>query len=240
LAQEKKTDYRLNRFLARAGIASRRKSDTLIQEGKVKVNGETVTVPGFRVTENDTVTYQKRRVKLKPSLTAVLNKPHGFETTLSPSSSRSIVGLIKGLPAGTVPIGRLDINTGGLLLLSNDGELVNRLTHPSWEVEREYRVFLKTPPSASTLQLIRKGASIGQGEFSKPLSVRSTGGKSINIVLHTGRNREVRRLLEACSVQLEGLERVRYGPVRINGLKRGEWRLLEGDELKALKRAVKL
>jgi len=235
-----KSDYRLNRFLARSGIASRRKSDLLIQEGMIKVNGETVTVPGYRVSESDTVTYRGRRVRLKPFMTAVLNKPHGFETTLSPNSARSIVKLIKGLPEGIVPVGRLDVNTGGLLLLSNNGELVNRLTHPSWEVEREYRVFLDKPPEPSLLRSLSKGASIGRGEFSKPLSVRSAGGKSICLVLRTGRNREVRRLLEACSIHMEGLERIRYGPIRLKGLKRGEWRLIEGEELNALEKSVRL
>ncbi len=235
-----RTSYRLNRYLARAGIASRRKSDILIQEGRISVNGEIITVPGFRVSKTDEVTYQGNPVKLRPFRTAALNKPHGFETTLSPDSKRSIQQLISGLPPGTVPVGRLDINTGGLLLLSNDGELVNRLTHPSWEVEREYRVFLKNPPGPSAMRSLRKGASIGPGEFSKPLAVKSSGKRSLNIVLRTGRNHEVRRLLEACGLQLEGLERVRYGSVTLKGIERGKWRLLDDAELKALMRTVRL
>ena len=233
-------NYRLNRYLARAGIASRRKSDLLIQEGKISVNGKIITVPGFRVSEIDNVAYLGHPVKLQPLRTAVLNKPHGFETTLSPDSKRSILGLLRGLPPGTVPVGRLDINTGGLLLLSNDGELVNRLTHPSWEVEREYRVFLKSQPGPSALQSLRKGASIGPGEFSKPISVKPSGKKSINVVLRTGRNHEVRRLLEARGIMLEGLERVRYGSVTLKGLQRGKWRLLEGAELRTLMKTVRL
>ncbi len=233
-------NYRLNRYLARAGIASRRKSDLLIQEGKISVNGKIITVLGFRVSEGDNVEYLGHKVKLQPLRTAVLNKPHGFETTLSPDSKRSILGLLRGLPPGTVPVGRLDINTGGLLLLSNDGELVNRLTHPSWEVEREYRVFLRSLPGPSALQSLRKGASIGRSEFSKPISVKSSAKKSINIVLRTGRNHEVRRLLEACGIMLEGLERVRYGSVTLKGLQRGKWRLLEDAELEALMKSVRL
>ena len=241
MAQEKnKPEYRLNRYLARAGIASRRKSDLLIQGGQVSVNGKIVTVPGYRVSGNDKVAYLGHPVKLQPFRTAVLNKPHGFETTLSPDSRRSILMLITGLPPGTVPVGRLDINTGGLLLLSNDGELVNRLTHPSWEVEREYRVFLKNLPGPSALQSLRKGAVIGHREFSKPISVKSSGKNSINVVLRTGRNHEVRRLLEACGIQLEGLERVRYASVTLKGLQRGKWRMLEDDELLNLMKTVKL
>ncbi len=241
MAQGKnKPEYRLNRFLARAGIASRRKSDLLIQGGQVSVNGKIVTVPGYRVSGNDKVAYLGHPVKLQPFRTAVLNKPHGFETTLSPDSRRSILMLITGLPPGTVPVGRLDINTGGLLLLSNDGELVNRLTHPSWEVEREYRVFLKNLPGPSALQSLRKGAVIGHREFSKPISVKSSGKNSINVVLRTGRNHEVRRLLEACGILLEGLERVRYASVTLKGLQRGKWRMLEDAELLDLMKTVKL
>ena len=241
MAQEKnKPEYRLNRYLARSGVASRRKSDILIQGGNVSVNGKIVTVPGFRVSENDKVAYQGYPVKLQPLRTAVLNKPHGFETTMSPDSRRSILKLISGLPPGTVPVGRLDINTGGLLLLSNDGELVNRLTHPSWEIEREYRVFLKKPPGPSALQSLRKGATIGRGEFSKPISVKSSGKNSINVVLRTGRNHEVRRLLEACGIPLEGLERVRYASITLKGVGRGKWRMLTDDELLDLMKTVKL
>ena len=230
----------MNRYLARAGIASRRKSDLLIQGGKISVNGKIITVPGFRVSDVDDVAYLGHPVKLQPFRTALLNKPHGFETTLSPDSKRSILQLIRGLPPGTVPVGRLDINTGGLLLLSNDGELVNRLTHPSWEVEREYRVFLKNQPGPSALKSLRKGASIGRSEFSKPVSVKSSGKNSINVVLRTGRHHEVRRLLETCGIQLEGLERVRYGSVTLKGVERGKWRLLDDDELSALRQIVKL
>ena len=237
---QKKASYRLNRYLARSGVASRRKSDLLIQDGRVSVNGEIITVPGFRVSEVDEVTYQGHPVKLRTHITAVLNKPHGFETTLSPDSKRSILRLISGLPRGTVPVGRLDINTGGLLLLSNDGELVNRLTHPSWKVDREYRICLKSPPGPSTARSLKKGASIGPGEYSKPLAVRISGRNSVNIVLRTGRNREVRRLVEACNLQIEGLERVRYGSITLKGIERGEWRLLDEDELETLMKSVRL
>lgn len=235
-----KNDYRLNRYLARSGIASRRKSDLLIQGGKVSVNGKIVTIPGFRVSNGDKVMYQGETVELQPFRTAVLNKPHGFETTLSPNSKRSILKMISGLPPGTVPVGRLDINTGGLLILSNDGDLVNRLMHPSWEVEREYRIFLKKSPDQSIIRSLRRGASIGPGEFSKPLSVESSGKNSVNIVLLTGRNREVRRLFEVSDIQFEGIERVRYGPITLKGIKRGEWRLLVDDEQRALMKSVKL
>lgn len=238
--QKKDEGFRLNRYLARAGIASRRKSDGLIAEGLVKVNGSIVTSPGYRVMQGDRVTCMGRRVELQPLLTAVLNKPHGYETTLADDAARSISSLMDGLPPGTVPVGRLDVNTGGLLLLSNDGRLVNRLTHPSWEVEREYRVFLDARPEDWMTVRLRKGARIGRGEFSKPVSVRIYDGRSISIVLHTGRNREVRRLIEACGITLSGLERIRYGPISIKGVERGEWRLLTSKELGELESSVGL
>lgn len=238
--QKRAEGFRLNRYLARSGIASRRKSDVLITEGLVKVNGRVETSPGYRVMEGDRVTCMGRRVELQPLMTAALNKPHGYETTLAPDAERSISSLMEGLPPGTVPVGRLDVNTGGLLLLSNDGRLVNRLTHPSWEVEREYRVFLEASPEDRMEVRLRKGARIGRGEFSKPVSVRIYGERSISIVLHTGRNREVRRLFEACGIPLSGLERVRYGPISIRGLERGEWRMLTSKELGELKASVGL
>lgn len=237
---ENRADFRLNRFLARAGIASRRKCDELIQSGLVTVNDKTITVPGFRVTSDDKVICQGRKVKPLAFMTAVLNKPCGYETTLSPASQRSVLQLIKGLPPGTVPVGRLDINTGGLLLLSNDGELVHRLTHPSWQVEREYRLLLKAPPSPDMIRRLRKGIYLGRGEYSNPVSVKITGKNNINIVLHTGKNKEVRRLAEKSQLDLSRLERIRYGPVTLNGLERGSWRPLRAEELEKLKAAVDL
>ena len=238
--QKNSEDCRLNRYLARAGIASRRKCDLLITQGSVQVNGKTVTVPGYRVTDSDRVTYMGSLVERPPLRTAVLNKPRGYETTMAEGSGRTVASLLRGLPPGTVPVGRLDINTGGLLLLSNDGSLANRLMHPSWEVEREYRAFLPAPPDESQLKRLRKGASIGPGQYSRPSSVRRSGDMSVNVVLHTGRNREVRRLFQACRIPLAGLERVRYGPVTLKGLKRGEYRLLTPAELSELRKAVGL
>ncbi len=235
-----KVDFRLNRFLARSGIASRRKCDELIQNGLVSVNDKITTIPGFRVTSDDKVICQGRRVKPLPFVTAVLNKPCGYETTLSPDSQRSVLQLIKGLPPGTVPVGRLDINTGGLLLLSNDGELIYRLTHPSWQIEREYILLLKAPPAPDVIKKLRKGTHLGRGEYSNPVSVKITGKKNVSIVLHTGRNREVRRLAEKSQLELSRLERIRYGPITLNGLERGSWRILRKEELEKLKAVVDL
>lgn len=231
---------RLNRYLARSGVASRRKSDDLIRRGYVTVNGRTVTSPGFRVMDGDRVTFEGSEVRPLPKVTVILNKPHGYETTMAGDSQRGVSRLMRGLPPGTVPVGRLDVNTGGLLILSNDGELVNRLTHPSWEVEREYRVFLPVPPDDNLIRRLGRGARIGPGEFSRPSSVRRSGSRSVSIVIHTGRNREVRRLFDSCGIPFTGLERTRYGPLSIQGIKRGSWRELSAGELRELRASVGL
>lgn len=201
------------------------------------MNGSIVKEPGIRVKTTDKVQCFGEAVEPQPQVTAVLNKPIGYETTLARVGSRSISDLIIDLPPGTVPVGRLDINTGGLLLLSNDGELVYRLTHPSWKVEREYLLKLKTPPSEISLGMLRKGVFIGRGEFSRPDKVYRSGS-NLRIALHTGRNREVRRLAEKCCLELRGLERIRYGPVVLGNLERGSWRVLEYPELRSLKASV--
>lgn len=233
--------WRLNRFLARAGIASRRACDKLIAEGSVSVNGRTVTAPGTRVDPGDRISCMGHAVTLPVPRTAVLNKPIGYETTLAAGDRRSIADLILKLPfRGGVPVGRLDINTGGLLLVSSDGDLVHRLTHPRWQVDREYRLTLGTDVTPEILEKLRKGALIGPGEHSRPVSVKPSGARGVVIVLRTGRNREVRRLAEACGLPLSGLERTRYGTVRLDGLARGAWRMLEGGELLELRRLVGL
>ena len=231
---------RLNRYLARAGIASRRECDRLIAGGMVSVNGRTVTSPGTRVLPSDSVSCFGETVKPLKPVTAVLNKPLGYETTMVQGPRRSIADLIQGLPKGTVPIGRLDVNTGGLLLLSGDGVLVHRLMHPSWEVEREYRLILDVEATAEVVRRFTEGAYIGRGERSVPRSVRRSGARSIDIVIATGRNKEVRRLAEACSVSLSRLERIRYGTIVLDGLARGSWRELSGRELKGLHELVRM
>jgi 23S rRNA pseudouridine2605 synthase len=235
------TGWRLNRFLARAGIASRRACDLLIEDGAVRVNGRLVTSPGTRVDPGDKVSCMGETVVLPVPRTAVLNKPIGYETTMAAGEKRSISELILKLPfRGGVPVGRLDINTGGLLLVSSDGDLVHRLTHPRWMVDREYRLNLGTECTPELLDRLRRGALIGPGETSRPASVKPSGARGILIVLRTGRNREVRRLAEACGIPLAGLERIRYGTVRLDGLARGAWRMLEGGELLELRRLVGL
>lgn len=231
---------RLNRYIARSGIASRRNCDTEIAEGMVTVNGKLTINPGYRVREGDIVLWDGSAVTLPELFAAAMNKPSGYETTMDGNSSRPVTLLSGGMPPGTAPVGRLDIRTGGLLLWSNDGELVYRLSHPKYRVEREYQIVTAKPVTPDDLARLAKGSYIEPGAFSKPLSVKQAGPKKINLVLKTGRNREVRRLASACRVPLIGLERTRYGTIRLEGIERGGWRQLTPEETSSLCDLVRL
>ncbi len=231
---------RLNRFIARSGIASRRNCDTGIKNGMVTINGRLVTNPAEKISEGDLVLWDSTSVTLPEIFVAVMNKPSGYETTMNESAARPISQLSVGMPRGAAPVGRLDIRTGGLLLWSNDGELVYRLTHPKWRVEREYSLILAKPPEREAIEKMRKGVYIAPREFSKPKSVEKTGAKTLNVVLTTGRNREVRRLSKFSGIPLIGLERVRFGPIGLEDVERGKWRVLTPEEVASLCKIVRL
>jgi 23S rRNA pseudouridine2605 synthase len=232
---------RLNRFLSRAGRGSRRACDAFVTNGLVTVNGSIIRTPAHRLSRGDRVRYMDEALSIEPSFVIMLNKPVGYETTMSPKRTiRTIPELLNGTPEGAAPVGRLDVRTGGLLLLSNDGELVHRLTHPKWGVEREYLLILSRNPSEKALERLRKGVRTEPGHFSRPASVVICGPQQLRLVLTTGRNREVRKLAMVCRLFLSGLERIRFGPVRIGSLKRGTWRVLDRKELLELYRSVDL
>ena len=231
---------RLNRYIARSGIASRRNCDKGIQNGMVTVNNRLVTNPAEKISAGDTVLWDGSSVTLPDIFVAVMNKPSGYETTMSEEVSRPVSLLSQGMPRGTAPVGRLDIRTGGLLLWSNDGELVYRLTHPKWRIEREYSLVLAKPPEREALEKMQKGVYIAPREFSKPKSIEKTGAKTLSVVLTTGRNREVRRLAKFSGIPLIGLERIRFGPILLEDLERGKWRMLDSSEIESLCKAVRL
>lgn len=221
---------RLNRYIARSGIASRRHCDQGIQNGMVTVNGSLTVNPAYRIKAGDTIMWDGTAVTLPELFIAAMNKPSGYETTMDRSSARPVTLLSRGMPDGTAPVGRLDIKTGGLLLWSNDGELVHRLSHPRWKVEREYVIVTGKPVTPEQLEGLKKGGFIEPRVYSKPLSVKQCGKKKISVVLKTGRNREVRRLASISRIPLIGLERIRYGTMDIDGIERGTWRELTGEE----------
>ncbi|MCP4646159.1 MAG: rRNA pseudouridine synthase [bacterium] len=231
---------RLNRYIARSGIASRRNCDDGIKNGMVTVNGRLIVNPAHKISEGDSVLWDGSAVTLPEIFCAVMNKPSGFETTMNESASRPVSQLSVGMPRGTAPVGRLDIRTGGLLLWSNDGELIYRLTHPKWRIEREYSLILAKVPERTAVEKMRKGVYIAPREFSKPKSVEKTGTKTLSVVLTTGRNREVRRLAKFSGIPLIGLERIRFGPIMLENLERGKWRELASDEILSLCKAVRL
>ncbi len=231
---------RLNRYIARSGIASRRNCDKGIKNGMVTINGRLVTNPAERISTGDLVLWDGASITLPELFVAVMNKPSGYETTMDEKANRPISQLSVGMPRGAAPVGRLDIRTGGLILWSNDGELVYRLTHPKWRVEREYSLILAKPPEKEAIEKMRKGVYIAPREFSKPKSVEKTGTKTLSVVLTTGRNREVRRLSKFSGIPLIGLERIRFGPIQLEDLDRGKWRILDSDEISSLCKLVRL
>ena len=235
---------RLQRSLARAGFGSRRSSEDLITGGRVQVNGKTATL-GDRVDPaRDEVRVDGRRISVHPGLRyLVLNKPRGVTTTMrDPHAVRDLTRLIPPGPR-VFPVGRLDRDTEGLLLLMNDGDLAHRLTHPRYGVEKEYLAEVDGAPSGRRLARLRRGVELSDG-VARAVDVRPAGGSrgraGLRVVMVEGRKREVRRMLEAVDLPVRRLVRVRVGPVRLGQLKPGEVRDLEPDDVRALYRAAGL
>ena len=235
---------RLQRALARAGFGSRRSSEDLISEGRVKVNGATATL-GDRVDPaRDEVRVDGRRISVDPGLRyLVLNKPRGVTTTMrDPHAARDLTRLIPPGPR-VFPVGRLDRDTEGLLLLTNDGALAHRLTHPRYGVEKEYLAEVNGVPSGRRLTRLRRGVELTDG-VARAVEVRPAGGvrerASLRVVMVEGRKREVRRMLEAVGLPVLRLVRVRVGPIRLGRLRPGEVRELGPDDVRTLYRAAGL
>jgi pseudouridine synthase len=235
---------RLQRALARAGFGSRRSCEELIAAGRVEVNGRVATL-GDRVDpEADEVRVDGRGISVDPSLRYLaLHKPRGVTTTLrDPHAERDLRGLLPKGPR-VFPVGRLDRETEGLLLLTNDGALAHRLAHPRHGVEKEYLAEVEGVPTERQLARLRRGVALDDG-LARPVSVRAagrTGGRgAVRLVLAEGRKREVRRLLDAVGLPVRRLVRTRVGPVRLGRLRSGELRDLAAEEVRALYRAAGL
>jgi 23S rRNA pseudouridine2605 synthase len=228
---------RLHRYIAQCGVASRRKAEELIREGRVSVNGEPVTAMGVTVGPDDVVEVDD---------TTLLNKPRGVLTTLSDPGRRPTVAQLLPPSARAVkPVGRLDMDTDGLLLLTNDGELAMRLAHPRYGVEKEYRAIVQGTPDARDLERLQRGVNI-EGKKTAPAeawlaSASERAGTSVlQIVLHEGRKRQVRLMCEAVGHPVVSLTRVRIGPFRLKGMAPGQMRRLGVREVEALRRSVGL
>lgn len=239
-------DFRLNRFIARAGICSRRKADELISEGRVRVNGEVVTDFSTRVTEADTVEVAGRVISKQNLRYILLNKPADVITTTSDERGRQTVLDLLTLPEserkGLFPVGRLDRGTVGTLLVTNDGELANRLMHPRYEVDKVYRVRTREAVKPHELDLLRQGVELEDGLASadRVSYVSPDNHHEIGILLHEGRNRQVRRMMEALGHEVVQLERVSYAGLTTEGIRRGRWRELTPQEVRKLRRLVRL
>jgi pseudouridine synthase len=229
---------RLNAFLARAGVASRRRADELIRAGRVRVNGRTGelnTVVGKR----DVVEVDGERVEQQPLAYVLLNKPAGVVTTArDPQGRRTVVDLVPA-ELRVVPVGRLDVDTTGALLLTNDGELAHRLAHPRYGVPKVYEADVSGTPSTDALRSLRDGVELEDG-VTAPAQVTLLGGGRLELTLHEGRNRQVRRMCEAVGHPVRRLRRVGYAGLGLDGLAEGEWRELSRDEVSQLGTAVGL
>jgi 23S rRNA pseudouridine2605 synthase len=224
---------RLNAWLARAGVASRRKADDLIKAGRVTVNGAPGQLNTF-VQRTDEVSLDGEPLALQQLTYVLLHKPAGVVTTASDPEGRTTVVDLVDLPGRVVPVGRLDADTTGALLLTNDGELSHRLAHPRYEVAKVYEVETWTQPSDTDLQRLREGVELEDGPTS-PAEVRRGDGARIVVSIHEGRNRQVRRMFEALGHRVRGLHRSRYGPLTLEGLEPGQWRELEPSEVDLLR-----
>jgi 23S rRNA pseudouridine2605 synthase len=224
---------RLNAWLARAGVASRRKADDLIKAGRVTVNGEIGQLNTF-VESRDEVRVDGEPVAKQQLSYVLLNKPRGVVTTArDPEGRPTVVDLVRH-KARIVPVGRLDFMTTGALLLTNDGELAHKLAHPRYGVEKEYVVEVEGSPTDGTLRKLAEGVKLEDGPTA-PAKVRRLGRSQIELTLHEGRNRQVRRMLEAVGHPVLRLHRSRYAGLGVEGLELGRWRELRPAEVTALR-----
>jgi 23S rRNA pseudouridine2605 synthase len=241
---------RLQRSLARAGFGSRRACEEVIAAGRVEINGRVATLGDRLDPSVDEVRVDGSKVNVDPELrTFALHKPRGVTTTMrDPHADRDLSGF---LPKGVhvFPVGRLDRDTEGLLLLTNDGSLAHRLTHPRYQIEKEYLAEVGKPPSRRQLARLRRGVDLDDGT-ARALDARSAGGSGgtggaagrggVRLVMVEGRKREVRRMLDAVELPVRRLVRVRVGPIRLGTLRAGEIRELEPGDVRALYRAAGL
>ena len=225
---------RLNAYLARAGLASRRGAEDLIRAGRVRVNGEVAGLATF-VSAADTVEVDAHRVKVEPLAYVLLHKPAGVLTTASdPHGRPTVVGLV-GYDRRVVPVGRLDADTTGALLLTNDGALAHRLMHPRYEIDKVYEAEVEGVPSDEALERLRAGVELDDGRTA-PARVRRLASSQIELIIHEGRKHQVKRMLEAVGHPVRRLHRSEYGGLRVDGLSPGEWRTLTPDEIDDLRR----
>ena len=230
---------RLNKFLANAGICSRREADEFIQAGVVTVNGEVVTELGTKILRTDEVKFHDQPVKIEKKVYVLLNKPKDYVTTSDdPQQRKTVMDLVKNAcPERIYPVGRLDRNTTGVLLLTNDGDLASKLTHPKYLKKKIYHVYLDKNVTAHDLQQIAEGIQLEDGEIKADdvQYAHATDKKQVGIEIHSGKNRIVRRIFESLGYHVQKLDRVQFAGLTKKNLKRGDWRYLTEEEVDRLR-----
>jgi len=235
---ESPSEIRLNRFIANAGVCSRREADTLISEGKIRVNGKVVCEMGFKVKKRDKVTYRGRQLRAETSRYVLLNKPKGFVTTIKdPYAGHTVMELVeKACDQRIYPVGRLDKDTTGLLLFTNDGETAKKLTHPSHKVRKIYQAALSKPITGTDFEKIINGLELEDGPAPvSELAIIGDDSRNLGIEVHIGRNRIVRRIFQHLGYKVIKLDRVMFGSLTKRNLPRGRFRHLDYKEVLALK-----
>ena len=230
---------RLNKFLANAGVCSRREADEFIQAGVVTVNGEVVTELGTKILRTDEVKFHDQPVKIEKKVYVLLNKPKDYVTTSDdPQQRKTVMDLVKNAcPERIYPVGRLDRNTTGVLLLTNDGDLASKLTHPKYLKKKIYHVYLDKNVTAHDLQQIAEGIQLEDGEIKADdvQYAHPTDKKQVGIEIHSGKNRIVRRIFESLGYHVQKLDRVQFAGLTKKNLKRGDWRYLTEEEVDRLR-----
>jgi 23S rRNA pseudouridine2605 synthase len=224
---------RLNAYLARAGVASRRGAEDLIRSGRVRVNGEDAGLATF-VGPNDLVELDGQRLDPEPLAYVLLHKPAGVVTTArDPHGRPTVIDLVQHAQR-VVPVGRLDADTTGALVLTNDGPLAHRLMHPRYEVDKVYEVDVEGEPSSTALSRLEQGVELEDG-MTSPAQVRRLGPSRLELTIHEGRKHQVKRMLEAVGHAVRRLHRSRYAGLTLDGLAPGEWRELTPEEVELLR-----
>lgn len=228
----------LSKYLAQAGVASRRAVVGLIEDGYVKVNGKVIKEPGYKIKESDRITYLDKPIALDTKVYLLLNKPVGYITTVADEKDRkTVIDLVKAATKARIyPVGRLDRDTSGLLLMTNDGNLAQKLAHPRYQVQKTYMVTLDRLVTKEDFDEIRKGIALKDG-FIKVDSIHfllQQKKNRVKVVIHSGKNRIVRRIFEFFGYRVAGLDRIAYAGLTKKGLRVGQWRHLTKDEIKEL------
>ena len=234
-----KEEVRLNKFIANSGICSRREADNFILAGVVTVNGEVVTELGTKINiNNDDVRFNGERLKGEAKVYIVMNKPKGYVTTSSdPHADKTVMDLLKKCPSRVFPVGRLDKNTTGVLMFTNDGEIAEKLTHPSYDKKKIYQVSLDNKLKQEDFEKIMSGVELSDGVIAADALeyIEEDDHRKLGIEIHSGKNRIVRRIFESLGYEVKALDRVYFAGLTKKGIKRGDWRYLTEGEINLLK-----